>query len=178
MIAEKTLQEEYHEFLLDIIGFDLPEHRKYMRLIEDLNDKEFFWVHPMDENRDIDALYLRKEYLVETGRDISLVWDTPRSCFEVLVTFSRRIEIEITGEPGNDDLGRWFWIMLKNLDILYSDDHYDHGLVQFKLDVWLTRKYQEDGKGGIFPLKNAINDQTKTDMWYQMQGYLNENFEI
>ena len=159
MVAERTLQEEYYDFLLDIIGFDLPEHRKCSKLLEDLNDKEFFWVHPMDENRDIDALYLRKEFLVETGRDSSEIWDDPRSCLEVLVAFSRRIEIEITGEPGNDDLGRWFWVMLNNLDIIYEDDHYDHGLVQFKLDVWLARKFDKNGKYGIFPLKKVTNDQ-------------------
>lgn len=172
------LLEEYYYYLLDNIGANLPEHQNYTYLLEDLNDKEFIWRHPMDENRDIDGLYLRKEFLFDTNRDISLVWDDPRSVLEVLIAFSKRIETEITGEPGNDDIGRWFWVMLDNLGILLPDDHYDHGLVMYNLDIWLLRKFKSDGREGIFPLKKPNSDQRDVDMWYQMQSYLNENWSF
>ena len=152
MALDIDIMTGYHDYLCDLMRLDLPEHRKYTELMYDLDDKEFFWLHPMDENRDIDAFDLRKEYLRENGIDDFNGLSEPRSCLEVLAAFSRRIEIEITGEPGNDHIERWFWVMLDNLGLLEFDDrHYNHGLVEHILDVWLTRNYKNDGNGGIFP---------------------------
>ena len=133
----------------------------------------------MDENRDQDAIELRRSFLIDTDRDeFRDLWDNPRSVLEVLVAFSKRIEIEITGEPGEDCLGRWFWVMLKNLGILMPDRRFNRDIVESNVDVWLERKFDESGRGGIFPLKNWRNDQRKTDMWYQMHAYIHENWEF
>ena len=42
------------------------------------------------------------------------------------------------------------------------------------LNIWLERRYDEDGKGNIFPLKDPIKDQKTVEIWYQMQSYLLE----
>ena len=129
---------DYHEWICEMMRMDLPEHRDYYRLMQDLDRKEFIWSHPMDENRDVDALNMRKEYYFDNGYDISEVFEGPRSVLEVLAALSRRIEIEIMGEPGNDHIERWFWIMLDNLGLLDArDDCYDHYYVEQKLDIWL-----------------------------------------
>jgi hypothetical protein len=179
MALIQELAYDYHEWLMELMRIDLPEHRNYRKLMYDLDTKEFIWLHPMDENRDIDAFDLRKEYFFDNGLDVSEVWTSPRSCLEVLAALSRRIEIEITGEPGNDHIERWFWIMISNLGLdRFDDDHYDHGYVEYILDVWLARKFEKNGKCGLFPLKKATSDQRDVDIWYQMQAYLMENYEF
>lgn len=178
-MVDSDVLDKYYDYLLGIINFNLPKYRRYGRLVEELFDTEFYYVHPMDENRMNDGLYLRKEFLFDIGMDVHEdLWIDPCSVLEVLVAFSKRIEIEITGEPGEDDLGRWFWVMVKNLGILYPNNEFDHGIVQFKLENWMSRKFEKSGNGSIFPLKNWRADQRDVEMWYQMQAYLNENWEF
>lgn len=171
--------KKYHKYLCKLMRCDLPEHRNYTELMYDLDEKPFIWSHPMDENRDVDGLSLRKDYFLDNNEDFPSWISAPRSCLEVLVAFSKRIEIEIMGEPGEDQIERWFWVMLDNLGLLEFDDfHYNHGLVEHKLDIWLTRKFNSSGKNGIFPLKKLTSDQRDVEMWYQMHAYLNENYPI
>lgn len=167
--------DDYHLYLCDLMRLDLPEHRHYHLLMEHLDEKPFKSVHPMDRNREIDGLDLRREYEEMTGTDIS----GPITCLEVLVALSRRIEIEIMGEPGDDHIEKWFWLMLRNLGLdVFEDDSYDHRSVDKILDIWLNRRFEKNGKGGIFPVKSGSFDSTKTDIWYQMQNYLLENYPI
>ena len=170
--------DDYYEYLLDMMRFSLPEHRYFGVLLRDLFETPFEWVLPMDENREIDGFDLRREYLFDQGIDISNTWTDKVSVLEVLIALSRRIEIEIMGEPGNDHIERWFWIMLKNLGVLMRDNIYDHDFVMHKLDIWMGRNFNANGKGSIFPLRKAKTDQRDIDIWYQMQAYLNENYQI
>ena len=156
--------DNYHEWLCDIVRIDLPEHRRYRHLLADLDRKEFTYIHPMDKNRVSDGLELRSEF---EDRFLATV-DGPVSCLEVLIALSRRIEIEIMGEPGNDHYEKWFWIMIKNLELdEFTDDNYDQGFVNEKLDIWLRRKFKSNGKGSIFPTYKTGNDQRDIDIWYQ-----------
>ena len=174
-----ALSDDYFEYLLYLMRADAPEHRRYSTLLSELYDISFIVKHPMDENRVEDALYMRREYLFDKGYDIrDDFMDREVSIFEVLAALSRRIEIEITGEPGEDKLDRWFWVMLENLGVLLEDDIYDRGLVRYKLDVWMLRQYDKHGKGGIFPVKKTGIDQRENDLWYQGQLYLAENWDF
>lgn len=170
---------EYFHYLCNLMRIDLPEHEMYKRLMSELYDIDFFWVLPMDENRDIDALSLRRRFFNEYGIDICMLNSFPRSVLEVLCAFSERIECDVMGEPGEEEIEKWFWIMLDNLGLdRFDDDHFVPRIVRYKIDIWLNRKFKSNGSGGIFPLKNGKNDQKKVDMWYQMQNYLNENYPI
>ena len=174
-----ALADDYFEHLLYMMSADTPEHRKYSRLLSDLYDIAFIYSHPMDENRVIDALDMRKEYLFDRGISIrDDFMDRDVSVLEILAALSRRLEIEVTGEPGEDYLGRWFWVCLENLDVLEVDSRYDRGLVRYKIDVWMLRQYKSNGKGGIFPVKKSGIDQREIDLWYQGQLYLAENWQI
>jgi hypothetical protein len=65
--------------------------------------------------------------------------------------------------------------MINNLDMdwLDPDDILDC------IDRFLSRKYDYNGVGGIFPLrKGASEDQRNVEIWYQMQSYLMENYEF
>ena len=173
---------DYNDYIRQMMRCDLPEHRKYQSLIDDLSDISFVWRLPMDENRDLDAIDLRMNYLVDNNIYfpdlVSAMRKVPRSCLEVLAALSRRIEINFNGDiEVEDDYSRWFWIMIENLGLNKFDDrHYDHGIVVYKLQIWLQRKFDISGNGSIFPLKIDKGDQTKVEIWYQMQNYMMENY--
>ena len=178
-MTSKRILDDYFDWMLSEIKFYSPKHRKYELLLRELNNIEFKWVIPMDENRDMDAYDLRKEFLFDAGYHVYDIWDSPRSVLEVLVAFSRRIEIEITGEPGNDDLGRWFWIMIENLSLLEFDNlMFDKGKVDKILEKWLSHLYKKNGKGSIFLTHKSDIDFRDMEMWYQMHTYLNENWSF
>ena len=167
--------DRYHNWLLRFVKADLPEHRRYLKLLDFLDEKPFRYVILMDKNREADGYELRCEYIDETGDIIG----GPVSCLEVLCALSRRIELEIMGEPGNDCYEKWFWVMIKNLELdEYTNDNFDQGFVDEKIETWLQRKFKTNGKGSIFPTYKTDIDQRGVDMWYQMQGYLMENYPI
>lgn len=173
------IKDEYFEWMLKIIDFDLPEHRNYERLLRELDEIEFYWVVDMDENRDIDAYDLRKEFLYDCNISLDCLYDGPRTVLEVLVAFSKRIETDVTGEPGEYDYGKWFWVMLDNLGLLEFDNYrMNTRAVDNIVEKWLSRNISVNGKSGIFPIKKLTCDQRGVEMWYQMQAYLNENLDF
>ena len=178
-MVSKSILDNYYDFLLSEVKFGLPEHRDYGLLLDEMHRVAFTWSLDKDSNRDADAYELRKEFLFDYGYHRYNIWDTPRSVLEVLCAFSRRIEIEITGEPGNDDLSRWFWVRVENLGLnVFNDEHFDKQKVDDILQKWLERRYTKNGKGSIFPLTKSEVDQREVEMWYQMHGYLNENWSF
>lgn len=172
----KTREEtviEYFEWLLEKVDFD-NDHCGYEELLRYLHSVEFTSRIPKDENRVIDGLNLRDEFMCD--RNIDGYIEGPCSVLEMLVAFSIRIEMDITGDPGNDDLSRWFWVMLDNLGLLkYDDRHFDEEEVEEIVNIFLERKYSRDGRGGLFPLFHPKTNQRETELWYQMQRYLTEH---
>ena len=175
MHGKEGYMDKYHEWLLEFVRADLPEHRRYKRVLKFLDEKPFSYILLMDKNREADGYELRCEFMEETGLGVT----GPVSCMEVLCALSRRIEMEIMGEPGNDHFEKWFWVMFKNLELdEYTDDTFDRYKVNEILDKWLQRRFKTNGKGSIFLTSKTDIDQREVDMWYQMQRYLNENYPI
>ncbi len=179
----QDILDDYHGYLCDMMIAGLPEHKNYYRLLHDLDSKEFIWSIPMDEQRDISACNLRNEFFDVNYPDVDhYILHGPRSVLEVLAAFSRSIETKLMGEPGNDHIERWFGEMLDNLGLLvYRDSRYNPQKVDEILNIWLERRYDSRGNGSIFPLKSGKfddRDMRQTDMWYQMQFYLDENYPI
>ena len=172
----EDIRERYFEWLCDKIDFDNREHRHYKALLRCLDDFEFVATVPNDYNRVIDGLNLRDEFFEEEHIHHGYL-EGPCSVLEMMVAFSIRIEIDITGEPGMDALGRWFWVMIENLGLFsYPDPKFDRVEVTEIVENFVNRRYKRNGKGGIFPLLRSNKDQRKIELWYQMQDYLSENY--
>jgi hypothetical protein len=92
---------------------------------------------------------------------------------EILISLSRR-----AAWVGGGHADKWAWKLLKNVkltkkfDPLTSDD-----LVEIDdiLDALIWRTYRPDGRGGFFPLKKPEVDQTKEEIWYQLNKYIIEH---
>lgn len=175
-----TLDRDYFEYLLYLMRADTPDYERYVNLLSELYDIPFIYSHPMDENRVIDALDMRREYLFDHGYGVrkNRFMDRDVSVLEVLAALSRRIEIEVTGEPGDDHIEQWFWVMLGNLGLLSEDAIDDRGFIRNKVDIWMTRSYDKNGNGSAFPLRKTTTDQRENDLWYQGQLYLSENWSF
>ena len=90
-----------------------------------------------------------------------------------------------------EGLAPYFCEMINNLGINFMDcdvmldDKLDRR-VEKAIDRWMSRQYDSHGRGGIFPLKyvpefyepGEFPNQSRLELWYQMQLYLAENYDI
>ncbi|HOA03649.1 MAG TPA: hypothetical protein PKI27_15170 [Dermatophilaceae bacterium] len=147
-------------------------NRTYWSLLRLLYTTEFVWFVPNDDNRAEDGRELRYEFIEETGiAHLDDEWLALNcSMLEMLIALSRRLAFEADGQAR-----AWFWHLLHNLEI----DNYTDAVAPFPerrinnvLDTVIWRTYREDGRGGLFPLKRAHENQKKVEIWYQLAAYL------
>ena len=147
--------------------------RSYWTLLRQLYTTEFVWFIPNDDNRAEDGRDLRYEFLEETGFPaIDEEWLAMGcSMLEMLIALSRRLSFEADGEPR-----AWFWHTMRNLKLEAMTDAvpYSKKDVDEVLGNVIWRTYRRDGRGGMFPLKRATEDQTQVEIWYQAAAYLTQ----
>lgn len=171
----QTIDVEYYEWLISQIK--TPPKRDYLGLFEIMHNTEFVWYVPNDGNRTGDGYELRKDYfryildsVYEDGLlDIEFV-----SFLEVLIGLSRRLA---WGMSDKDNAPVWAWHLIKNLGLSKMSDPITVGKreqIDETLYGVIWRSYDRYGNGGFFPLKHTLKDQTKIEIWYQMQEYLIE----
>lgn len=144
--------------------------RSYWNLIRKFYRMEFVWFIPNDDNRIADGFALRHEFLEQFDYLVDEEWlHSSCSFLELLVALSRRLAFEAEGQPR-----AWFWHMLKNieLDQITDDVPFPEQLVEDVVSNVIWRTYRADGHGGLFPLRNAKEDQTRVEIWYQLCAYL------
>ena len=147
--------------------------RTYWKLLRLLFTKEFIWLVPNDDNRVVDGIELRYEFLEENGYDeVDPDWlNLGCSMLEMILGLARRLSFEDDGEAKF-----WFWELMENLELdQYADSKtIPKDVVDDILDRVIWRNYKPDGTGGLFPLKNAEQDQRHIELWYQLSAYLLE----
>jgi len=166
--------------LVEKLGYG-DEYFDYLELWRLLLRREFIFINSMDENRAIDGIDLRREYLSShPGNGLMIDAEDPCSVLEMMVALSLRIEYDIMGEIGKECPYRWMNIMISNLHL---DDFKDERIysgwksdANYILDRWMLKDYSANGEGSAFPLEKYDKNQKKMVIWSQMSEYLNENF--
>lgn len=169
----------------------IPDRRRYIQLLFRLDHIVFTCsdVVPNDENRIADAISLRKRYFAEcvrpgqTEKDIlnfqKLLMRKIPTVLEVILALCLRMEDMLGKDTYN--AGEWFWLIMENLRIRYSDDDFvDYAVetdIENKIEMFLNREYDSDGNGSAFPgnfyySKGA--DARKTELWYQCNWYVSD----
>jgi len=149
--------------------------RSYWMLASQMYKKRFDWFVANDGNRVEDAKELRFEFIKERedGYYDKDWMEEDCSFIEILIVLSRMAAFETDGDPYV-----WLWTMLDNLKLrTFVDDQYNidtEEMIDNVLDTVIQRKYNADGSGGLFPLREPDKDQTKIEIWYQMATYLLE----
>ena len=167
----------YLDWLTEIVC-DKIQMLSYQKLFSYLYDRPFYWSVDHDKNRAADGYSLRRTYEVETGHICEK--DDAASVLEVFIGLAMRCESELMYEPDEGNrTEEWFWIMLENLELdeMY-DNRFDYDLVEEIVDSFLDRTYERDGFGGPFYVPGAKINMRKTELWYQLNYYLQENFPI
>lgn len=180
---EKERQDGwYFDVLYDIVAADREEvtDLSYRMLLGVLDGVEFKDTRGIDSNRIHDAQELRADLIAEMAMDHTAVRPFPNvSMLEVMIAIANRLG-QITGD---DDTAFWFWEMVSNLVLDGIDDNefwsdpegYEAEILDRADDV-IDVKYDRDGLGGLFLLREGVapQDMRDTELWYQMQYYANE----
>lgn len=180
-ISADQIKDEYYLWLYNLIKFGEEDRDSYSILTKRLHSIEFTWSVPNDDNRVLDGVQLRNTFIDESDIGYYERWvlDGPCSVLEMLVGLSIRIN-DIMADAGDDGfLGRWFWDMIRNLGLIeFTDYNYymkgGHFAVSNTILKLVERTYTPNGRGGLFPLKRAKQDQREIEIWYQLHAYLHE----
>ena len=164
---------DYYNWLISQIA--IGSTKQYYGLFEIMHNTEFTWFIPNDDNRVGDGMQLRNDFFRSVHKrkyeDGDLMIQGV-SVLEVLIALSRRVAFTAGG-----DAPHWAWRLIKNLGLNKMSDNTSGANVEkinTVLEDLIWRNYESNGSGGFFPLKQTLNDQTKVEIWYQMQEYVME----
>lgn len=147
-----------------------PRDQGYEDLLMLLHKTEFTWELLHDENRAKDGIELRYDFLRETNYPREQLWvELPCSVLEMLIGFAQRAAF-LTDMPVRE----WFWRMIENLGLRQyrQIDEQDLPTIHRRLDKFILRKYDRNGNGGLFPMRQPKDDQRKVEVWYQFSDYV------
>ena len=173
-LMANQLDVDYYNWLVSQIKTGNP-NKSYLGMFEIMHNTEYYFLIPNDDDRVGDGKHLRVDFFrEEVGRryrkgdlDIKFV-----SFLEVLIGLSRRVAFQAGNDPSY-----WAWRLIKNLGLNKCSDPLSSGQIQkveYTLEDQIWRNYDRKGHGGFFPLERSIEDQTKIDVWRQMNAYVME----
>ena len=183
MLQDK-LNNEYFEWLFRIVSDDAKHSEiSFRKLLMRLHDIDFRYSIPMDDNRYQDGLDLRYRFIhssddyrgAESTTEIDRFYsDKPCSVLEMMIALAIRCENDIMDNPNmGDRTSQWFWGMITNLGLgSMTDRNFDIRYVDEIIERFLDRKYEPDGKGGLFRIRHFNRDLRKVEIWYQLCWYL------
>lgn len=172
------IDEPYFEWLKSQIEFPRTFKKTFEILIWRLHNKEFVWVVPGDDNRIQDARDLREkfEHEIDTSVFVGYFYKDYVSILEIIITLSKDLEFVASGLAPE-----WAWRLIDNLGLNnFYDPLTKPKLIQLDeiLERLIWRTYDRDGRGGFFPLLDPKEDQTKVELWYQLNAYVNEIVQV
>lgn len=170
------LHEAYFHWLVDQVREEGVSHheRTYWDVLRLMHSKEFVWMPEAgnDDNRISDGLDLRIEFFHENGARGTKKTFGPCSVLEVMIGISRRL-----AWSAGDGAEGWAWQLLRNLELHKMYDPLSRRKARRAdeiLETLIWRNYSPDGVGGFFPLAWPSGDQTRIEIWYQMNEYIGE----
>lgn len=170
----------YFQWLYDWVCKDrFHQDISYKKLLMHLHSTEFTYAIKRDQNRAEDGINMRYRFAKTAGLNepVSFIMDCldgPCSVFEMMLALANRCEEDYMDDPAfGDRTVQWFWGMIANLNLgSMIDTRYDKRYVDEVLYNFLHRKYDRDGRGGLFRVRNCPEDMRKIEIWYQMCYYL------
>ncbi len=176
-MTRDEIMNAYFEWLVSIVCGNrraCSRLRSYGKLLMLLHDTVFRYSVHNDENRATDGIALRDRFSDEYGCDDVFRLNDPCSVLEMMVALAVRCEEHIMADPDIGDRTRqWFWGMIDNLGLSgMTDSKFDLAYVEEKLQIFLERRYEPDGQGGLFTIRNCKYDLRYVEIWYQLCWYL------
>lgn len=176
------MEELWDDYLLYLLWrCNLQENKKYNRLFHILHEIPFVYVLERDGNRSDDGIELRDDYdiLEEYKNYFEEFMNRDCSVLEMLIALAIRVDDDIIGDPAEEHPEKFFLEMIENLglDVFWGNAYmFDDQKVEKILDKWMYRRFNKNGRGSPFPVKNDKRDQRELEIWDQVNSYINENY--
>lgn len=171
------MDDIYFSILCSMIRDDyVPNPSRYRKVLWRMYSMEFIPIMHMDENRVSDALSFRERYFYDSSGTTKKFLEKPVNILELMVSLADRLETEtMRGTVDRDRTADWFWYMMYSLGLTdMTDDVYDDAATAKILRRFLRRRYERNGKGGLFTISGTSSDMRKLEIWYQAALYLDE----
>ena len=176
MTIKDKLNNEYFNWMCDIVCADrFAKDISYRKLLMHLHNTWFRYSIKRDSDRADDGVSLRYRFALSRDYDDVHYYITgPCSIFEMILALAIRCEENIMDDTAfGNRTGQWFWKMIVNLGLgAMTDERFDEYYVKERIGIFLDRKYDADGRGGLFEVWNTDYDFRKMSIWSQMMRYL------
>lgn len=171
------IDNEYFTWLYNkACGNRYSDQISYRKLLMFLHSKVFRYSIPRDENRAEDGIALRQRFAYDCDiiEDADLYLTEPCSVLEMMLALAIRCEETIMDDSTRGDrTTQWFWGMVTNLGLgSMTDDRFDKRYVNDIVERFLDRRYEPDGRGGLFRVRNCDCDLRDVEIWIQLLWYL------
>lgn len=153
---------------------DTEQKRTYSHVLKALYETDFIFDNEYDENCAVYGTELRGKFMDEVP--VGSCREGECSYLEMMIALSINMEEQIMD---NDEFGdrtaEWFWSMMESTglagmkDVVWSDDKFDR-----IIDILSNKKYQKNGKGGFFTVKEGGKNMREMTIWQQMNRFLIE----
>lgn len=153
------------------------KYTSYKKIFELLHDIEFDFYVENDMCRAVDGIDLRRHFILikHYEDDILDILDGPCTVLEMMVALAIRIEEIKSNYAYGDRTRQWFWTMMSNLGLgIMTDDIYDEKEAIKIIYDFMERRYEPDGRGGLFYVRNCPIDMSQSGIWEQMCAFLNK----
>ena len=175
-MRKDEILNEYFEWLYQLVCGDRYSNAiSYKKLLAYLHHTEFTYLLSKDKNRAADGVDLRYRFSKERYHGhVPSCLDGPCSILEMMVALAIRCEETIMDDPKiGDRTSQWFWGMVTNMGLGYmSDNRFDEYAAKEIIDRFLNRDYSQNGRGGLFTVRNCEYDLTNIEIWTQMLWFL------
>lgn len=163
------VERTYFNWLLDLV-VTKQESRRYSMVFERLYETEFVSYNEFDDNLLDNAKRLREDF----NRRIDIPYGP--TVLEIMVYLATEMEITTMANPDyGDRTGLWFWLMIESLDLIpYDNIRFNESEIDKKLEIFIERRYQKDGFGGLFTVEDRRFDARKESIWSQAMTFLTE----
>lgn len=175
-MSRNVKNNQYFDWLYDLVcGNRYSGSLSYRVLLWKLHNIEFIYLIKEDKSRASDGIDLRYRFAQECKDGyLQSCLTSPCSVLEMMVALALRCEETIMDDPqyGNRT-SQWFWGMITNLGLGYMvDTRFDEKTVDEIIDRFLYRKYEPNGRGGLFTIKDCEYDLRDIEIWTIMLWYL------
>ena len=176
-MTHNDLLNHYFEWLYkSTCGCGISEEISYRKLLMHLHSTQFYYSMSKDADRAAAGVDLRWRFVCENNYDVSVLneLEGPCSVLEMILALAFYCE-EVMDDPAyGDRTAQWFWGMITNLGLgAMSDNLFDRRYVDDVVTRFLDRKYNPDGKGGLFRIRNCEHDLRRVEIFHQLCWYLN-----
>ena len=176
-MLQDRIGNDYFDWLCGIVCANrYADGISFRKLLGILHSIDFEYIIPRDSNRAEDGMNLRYRFAYDYHgvEDAERYLPGPCSVLEMMVALAIRCEEDIMDDPRyGDRTGQWFWGMIVSLGLGgMMDTRINEDLVRSTIDRFLDRKYERNGKGGLFTIRSTSKDLRKIEIWTQMLWYL------